>query len=185
MTVERMLDNIIQARAGGRVERCHAIPHQGGYSNAAHSWGVAMLMHALWPEDFSRLAIYCLSHDVPEAWVGDIPAPLLRYVPGLKVSLGGLEDGLNRLIDLPAESELNDLDYAKLKACDKLEFYLWCREQGLMGNGFANEASVEICKYLRTSLMPAPAEELFLAIQRNSVLPRQAHVIEKAVVHES
>lgn len=183
--IEQMLDNIIQARAGGRVERCHAIPHQGGYTNAAHSWGVAMLMHALWPEDFPRLAIYCLSHDVPEAWVGDIPAPMVRYVPGLKVSLGRLEDGLNRLIDLPAESELNTLDHAKLKACDRLEFYLWCREQELSGNSFAYEANTEIRKYLAIANMPSPAEELFLAIQATKVLPRQAHIIEEAVKNES
>ena len=84
----QVLRNIIQSRCGGRVERCHVIPHLGSYSNASHSWGVAMLMHYLWPKDFPRLAIYCLSHDIPEAWTGDIPAPVAWAVPELKEALG-------------------------------------------------------------------------------------------------
>jgi hypothetical protein len=43
---------VIQSRSGGRVERCHGLPHHGTYSNASHQWGVAMLMHYLWPDDF-------------------------------------------------------------------------------------------------------------------------------------
>lgn len=171
-------ERIIQTRSGGKVERCHAIPHQGSYSNAAHSWGVAMLMHALWPEDFPRLALACLSHDVPESWVGDIPGPTLRHVPGIREQLGELEDGLNRDLGLPAEGDLPPEDHVKLKACDRLELYLWCREQRAMGNQFAEETYIELTRYFQEVGLPSPAQELFELLEQREVLPRQAGVMK-------
>lgn len=170
-------EKIIQSRAGGRVERCHSIPHQSGYSVAAHSWGVAMLMHYLWPEDFPRLALQCLSHDVPEAWVGDVPAPTMRYVPGLREALGHLEGDLNRSLGLPGEDELDPEDLAKLKACDRLEFYLWCRDQLAMGNRFAQEACCEIERYFEETPLPARAQALYEDLRNRAILPRQQGVM--------
>jgi hypothetical protein len=106
---ETIADCIVQSRSGGRVERCHGLPHLGTYSNATHQWGVAMLMHYIWPDDFPRLALVCLTHDVPEAWVGDIPAPTCRYTPGLKESLSAAEGNINKDLLLPAEDELDPL----------------------------------------------------------------------------
>lgn len=170
---------LVQSRSGGRVERCHGIPHQGSYSNAAHSWGVAMLMHYLWPEDFPRLALHCLSHDVPESWVGDIPAPTGRYVPGFKDSVSVLETKINKSIGLPAEHELDEADYLKLKACDRLEFWLWSREQLLLGNRFAEEGLKEIERYFVEAPLPDRAQLLFKALQGRELLPRQAGVIKE------
>lgn len=178
--VEGSVDSLIQSRAGGRVERCHGIPHQGSYNNAAHSWGVAMLMHYLWPEDFPRLALVCLAHDVPEAWVGDVPAPTMRYVPGLKDSLARMEDRLLTSYGLPTESGLSEEDHAKLKACDRLEFYLWCREQEALGNQFASEGRREVERFFQEVPLPRRAREMFdRLLARPHVLPRQAGVIKE------
>lgn len=172
---------VVQTRSGGRVERCHGIPHQGSYNNAAHSWGVAMLLHAIWPEDFGRLALNCLSHDVAEAWVGDVPAPTMRYVPGLRQQLGALEGRLCEALGLPREDAMAPEDHAKLKACDRLEFWLWCREQRLMGNSFAAEAQEELERYLIETPLPARAQLLFIALRdrANSVLPTQQGVMKE------
>lgn len=177
--MRKLADKVIQSRAGGHVERCHGIPHQGSYSNAAHSWGVAMLLHYLWPEDFARLALICLAHDVPEAWVGDIPAPTGRYVPGLRDSLQQIEGDLNRSMGLPGEDELNETDLAKVKACDRLEFYIWCREQVMIGNRYAEESQIEIERYFVEVRLPSRAEELYEALQGIDVLPRQANVMKE------
>ena len=169
---------LIQARGGGRVERCHGIAHHGSYSNAAHSWGVAMLMWYLWPEDFPRLAIFCLSHDVPEAWVGDIPAPTMRYVPGLKEKLADIEDDLNKQCGLPGEHELSEDDHAKMKACDRLDFYLWCRDQESMGNKFAAEALKEIERYFKEVPLPKRAQLLYLELSAmDDTCPVQAGIM--------
>lgn len=170
---------IVQSRAGGRVERCHGVPHAGSYSNAAHSWGVAMLMFYLWPEDFPRLAGACLAHDVPEAWVGDVPAPTMRYLPGLRKDLGEIEDGLNASLGLPAEGELAIEDHVKLKACDRLELYLWCREQLLLGNQFVGETLKELKRFFSEVPLPEEAMKLFRQFENMELLPVQAGVMKE------
>lgn len=173
-------DHVIQSRSGGRVERCHGLPHHGTYNNATHQWGVAMLMHYLWPLDFPRLALVCLTHDVPEAWVGDIPAPTCRYAPGLKDTLNSVEGVINKSMLLPAEHELGELDYAKLKCCDRLEFWLWCVEQELYGNMFAKEGRKEIERYfIEVPLLPE-AQALWEELRSQDCLPRQAGVMKAA-----
>lgn len=177
---DTMADQLVQSRAGGAVERCHGIPHQGSYSNGAHSWGVAMLMWYLWPEDFPRLAIYCLTHDVPEAWVGDSPAPVGRYVPGYKDEVGKLETRINHSLGLPAEHDLDLADYEKLKACDRLEFWMWSKEQLHRGNLYAQEGLTEIERYFDEVPLPERAKELLAALRnRANVLPRQAGVVKE------
>lgn len=138
-----------------------------------------MLMWYIWPEDFPRLALACLAHDVPEAWVGDIPAPTMRYVAGLRTTLGHLEDRINLSLGLPAESMLAKEDHDKLKACDRLEFWLWSEEQIAQGNLFAKEARDEIERYFDETPLPAEADALYRELRAKGVLPRQQRVIKE------
>lgn len=172
---------IRNSRSGGAVQRCHGIPHQGDYSNAKHQWGVAMLMWYLWPKDFPRLAIYCLSHDVPEAWVGDIPSPVMQYTPGLKAQLSVIEDRIFFWLRLPSEHALDPEDYAKLKACDKLELYIWCLEELERGNRFADECKRELDRYFKEVPLPGVASDLLHLMQNPliKVLPAQAGIIKQ------
>lgn len=170
---------VIQARAGGKVERAHGVPHVGSYNNAAHSWGVAMLMAYLWPEDFPRLALACLTHDVPEAWVGDVPAPTMRYVPGLRDGLEKLETRISHSLGLPAEADLSPEDHAKLKACDRLDFWLWCREQELMGNMFVSESLMEVERFFEETPLPERANEFYREMKWRSILPKQAGIMKE------
>lgn len=172
-------NNVIQSRLGGKVERCHNVPHVGSYSDAAHSWGVAMLMWYLWPEDFPRLGIYCLTHDVPEGLVGDVPAPTGRYVPGLKDSLTALETKVNRSLGLPPEAELDPEDYAKLKACDRLEFWLWCQEQLLLGNQMVLDGAEEMERYFDEVPLPDRAQRLYEALRERGARPRWAGAMKE------
>jgi len=178
--VGELAECIVQSRAGGKVERCHGIQHHGTYSNASHQWGVAMLMHYLWPDDFPRLALACLSHDVPEAWFGDIPAPTCRYAPGLKELLNAAEGRLNKSLLLPAEDELAKEDYAKLKCCDRLEFWLWCCEQELSGNLFAQEGKKEVERYFKEVPLLPEAQELYDHMKSMDLLPVLSGVVKKA-----
>jgi len=176
--IATLADNVIQSRAGGKVERCHGIPHNGSYSNAAHQWGVALLLYYLWPADFPRLAIYCLTHDVPEFLFGDIPAPSTRYIPGLRKQLGEMERRSNLTIGLPAEQDLSPEDYKKLKACDALEFWLWCSEQLATGNAYALEPRDEVERYFSESPLPEEADALWKQLNGQSILPRQAGMVK-------
>lgn len=154
------LANVIRVRTGGDVERCHGVRHQGSYSVSSHSWGVAMLMYHLWPEDFPRLGIHCLAHDVPEAWVGDIPAPTKRYDPAIKPALADMERRIFSWLSLPCDEDLSPEDAAKFKACDQLELYLWAMEQLEQGNSHAASVVTELESFFAEVPLPARATEL-------------------------
>lgn len=173
------LRKVVQTRAGGRVERCHGIVHHGSYSVAAHSWGVAMLLHALWPADFSRLALYCLAHDVPEAWVGDIPAPTKRYG---SMSIDYMETAILQNLDLPTCSDMSLEDRQKIKNCDQLELYIWSLEQGALGNMFASEVCRELDQFWRETPLLPEAARLLVSIQERGVMPRVSGIIRELVV---
>ena len=171
---------IVQSRAGGRTERCHNIPHHDSYNVAAHSWGVAMLLYYIWPEDFPRLAIYCLTHDVPEAWVGDIPSPTLTYTPGLKSVIENLEIMLLHKIGLRSTTDLPKEDQEKVRACDQLEFWLWAKEQQAHGNKYVQEAIIEVERYFREEPLPELAQKVFFELFENvSLLPKQQGVLKE------
>lgn len=168
-----MLKDIIQARAGGRVERLHIMPHRQGYTNAAHSWGVGMIMLKLWPEDFPRLAEVCLTHDVPEYLGGDIPSPIFQILPGVKKHFDRLHNRINSTLGLASEGELDELDLAKLKACDLIEFYLFCREEYAFGNDYVYETIKAMEAKYRDGryVFPTPADKLFEEIRVGDILP--------------
>lgn len=154
-------ERLMEIRTGGSVERCHGIVHQGSYSNAMHSWGVSMLMLLLWPQDFARLAVYCLTHDVPEAWVGDIPAPTKRYCGSLKIEVGVMESRLLRRLELPDPEDLSLEDKRKLKACDILELYIWAKEQLCAGNWHADCIRRELERFVEEEPLLEPAQKLY------------------------
>lgn len=156
-------------RMGGAVERCHTIRHQGSYAVNAHSWGVAVLMYILWPKDFPRLVAYCIFHDVPEAWVGDVPAPAKKFNKTVKQSFDKMETAVFSRLDLPNDLGLSTSDRAKLKACDHLELYLWAQEQVLSGNQHAACVVREIEGFFRRDPLPLEADMLLDEIMDGSV----------------
>lgn len=169
-------DQVIESRAGGKVERCHVLPHLGSYSNAAHSWGVAMLMHYLWPEDFPRLALICLAHDVPERVVGDIPAPPLRHIPGLREGISNLEALTSYSLNLPAEANLSPEDHAKLKACDHLELWIWSQEQVAIGNQYSQECITTLEEMWKDRPLPKEAQRLKEKLEARGFMPERTSV---------
>lgn len=182
--INPVITQIIRSRCGGRVERCHTIPHQGSYSNAAHSWGVAMLMWYLFPQDYPRLSIYCLTHDIGEGWTGDVPAPALWAVTGMRESFSALEGELQEMAGVPREDSLSDEDMRKLKACDRLELYIWCREQLLRGNQFVKDCILALEVYFAENPLPYPAAVVYSELQRMDdtlLLPQQQGIIQSLV----
>lgn len=160
-----VLDRALQLRTGGHTERCHGIRHSGSYSVARHSWGVAMLMHCIWPEHFERLALVCLTHDVPEAWVGDVPAPTKRYSPAIKAEMARLERIRFQALDLPVDDDLPPEDRERVKTCDLLELYLWAVEEVVGGNRHAACVAREVERYAEEVPFPQPAAELYLDVK--------------------
>lgn len=175
------IDRIVQSRLGGRVQRCHNVPHHGEYSVAAHSWGMLVLLWQLYPEHWARLSAVIMGHDLGEGWLGDVPAPTMRYVPGLREQLGKLEHTLIEWLGYPTPDDLTAEEFAVFKACDRLELYLWAREQLLMGNAHAQDIITELDAYLQENPLPGAG---FLAYQHminRPLLARQAGVVRQVV----
>lgn len=161
-----LYDRVVQTRLSAKVQRCHVIPHHGSYSVAEHSWGVAMLMLLLWPEDFPRLAGACLCHDVPEGWLGDAPGNV-KGDEDIELETTILEQ-----LGLPGTAALTQQDRDKLRACDNLELYVWCKEQLAGGNTCVAECKEEIEDRHERRPFPAPANWLLAALENGSVRPR-------------
>lgn len=172
---------IIQTRCGGQVERCHTNPHNRRYSNAQHQWGVAMLLHAIFPEHFSRLVLICLSHDVPEAWVGDIPSPCLGNSPLAKRSIQEIEQYLAHNLGLPHDLDLHPEDAEIVRACDMLDLYLWCREEWAMGNQMVGDCLSAIREYFVDAPLPEKAREVYHVLSGMDCIPLQHGVVKRAV----
>lgn len=145
-----------------------------------------MLMLILWPEDFPRLAAACLTHDVPEQWVGDIPATSLRSIPGLREPLRSIEGEINLHLGFPSEDGLSPEDHAKLKACDRLELYLWAQEQAFMGNQYARICQTNMDTMFETNPLPNPADKLLMEIRlRYGTTRQETDVLGVALAHVS
>lgn len=115
-------------REAGYVERCHNVGKTSGYNLAQHQYNVAMICLLLWPNDTDLVAA-ALTHDIPERWTGDIPAPVKRMNAAIKDGVDKMHDTIWEALDLPGERRLNADQMKKLHAADKLELYLWTFEE--------------------------------------------------------
>lgn len=175
------VDKALNTRLGFSVERCHGIPHHGSYSNGHHTANAMALLYMLWPEE--DLLPFLLHHDVPEAWVGDIPAPMLRHNPQVRSIAEEHEQRLLDWLSLEKMSELEDEDIAKLKAADRLEFVMWCMEQLNFGNRYVFESLVEMDELLtKADPPPSPADAFYNQLksrfEAGTLLPQQAGIMK-------
>lgn len=126
-------ERIRYIREAGQIERCHMWPKVRPYANAAHTYGVCVLLRLLWPDE-RHLVDFALFHDVPERKTGDIASPTITRIPGLGDGLKGEERGVFAALALPDEHALSDGDWAKLRSADSLDLWLWTFEEEALGN---------------------------------------------------
>lgn len=177
MTLQLSLrEKVLHSRGGGAVQRCHVIRHSGSYSVAEHSWGVAMLVYYLFPEQFERLAIFALVHDIPEYLVGDVPSTVKS-----SSSTSMLEDEINTAFGLPriGSGGLTPYEQEILKACDKLDLYIWAREQQAFGSRWVDHFIVGLESQFTTQPLPWPAHELYIKVLHHGAQPVVKDLLKK------
>lgn len=120
----------------GRVRRFHTtdLPAQ---TIGHHSWGVALIVARIYPAPHlvpSHLFMAALTHDCAEAYTGDLPAPVLREHPELKLVMDGIERTYNKSMGI--DYELTEREKHILRWADVLECFLYaehCLGMGVMG----------------------------------------------------
>jgi 5'-deoxynucleotidase YfbR-like HD superfamily hydrolase len=141
-------------RNGGNIKRYHTIPTIREQTNAAHSWGVAVLFDQLWGQTWGENALAstkCLKsslyHDCAEHLTGDLPAPIKKSSKAVAKVIKELEDNFNKELDILVR--LEDKDEVKVKFCDCLEGALFCLEELEMGNKKVIDVFGRYMEYLR------------------------------------
>ena len=123
MPVDR-IGSIVYLLEAGNVERCHTTPHHGSYTVASHSWRMLTLLFKLHPSPGVDLIKAVQFHDVGERVYGDVPAYCNDH--------GELEQHIRRKVFVDVSLDKEDQQW--LYCLDKLELFLWCRDQIAMGN---------------------------------------------------
>lgn len=157
--VREALRRIHFLREAGAVERCHQTPHHGPYNIAIHSFNALNLILVLHPAPSLNLLKAITWHDAHERLLGDIPAPTFWASPTLTMEARRLEEAINQRfgIDVPLTPE----EGAWLRAVDKLELWLWAKEQLLDGNHRCVEFVALLDRWFATNrlLVPGPVSE--------------------------
>lgn len=128
--------DIAALRDAGMVKRNHC-DRVAPQTLAEHSWGLCMLLLAVYPEAPAYLIAEALTHDLPERESGDTPATAKWANPSLETELRKIEQGYVARFNLPRSA--NEPERAILKWCDKAEYALFCIEQINQGNNYARQ----------------------------------------------
>jgi 5'-deoxynucleotidase YfbR-like HD superfamily hydrolase len=156
LSPEKKAEKLLFLREAGAVERSHACPHHGSYSIAQHSFQMAMIVLTYHPSPSLAVLEAVLLHDVHERVTGDIPAPARWSSPELKEAEHGLRDLLRKkheiMLELPADEK------AWLNSADRLELFLWARDQLAFGNRHIEGIIEELKSWFRESWSRVPDE---------------------------
>lgn len=158
--IEYNIRRVRALREASKVERAHTMPHHGTYSNGEHSWNVSILILNLHPNPSYRLLVASLLHDVPERWNGDPPSPAKWGDSREKLREGYKEANkeVHYGLDLDQFGALHPEEMRWLKACDMLEYHLWCWDQINMGNARANEGRQNSYNWFANNAAIVPKE---------------------------
>jgi len=157
-------------REGGNVERAHTLPHIGSYTVGKHSFDAVSLLLVLHPNPSLQLVKAVLWHDVAERWTGDTPATAKWSSAELKACLENLEDGINKQLDIPHGSELEPDEIWWLRSVDRIELYLWAKDQMTLGNGGAAVLVDNLAEWFRKNRLPEACQS-FMEIHRQKRTP--------------
>lgn len=152
------IKDMLQLRAAGAVKRCHTARTRG-QSVAEHSWGVAMLLLAVYPIASRAALEYALTHDLPELFTGDTPANAKWAAPALESALREMEAKFIERFDLVPKTSLTDHERDVVKFCDGAELMLHCLEELYQGNRYASEMLWRIAEAMAKRGIPYCCED--------------------------
>lgn len=156
--MSELYKELLLMREAGYVTRYHTMRHIGHQSDAEHSAQALVLLMMLHPGPSVDLIWAVLCHDMAELFAGDSPAPALRMNDSFREGYHAVEQEIfkTRFPKVYAAlSRLTAEELMWLKAVDRLELILWCRDQQKLGNTHAAEVEQRGREYLMANHPPA------------------------------
>lgn len=144
-------------REASRVERSHTMPHHGSYTNGQHSFDMAMLLLALYPDASPNLVKAVLVHDLPERYTGDMPSPAKSADGELGKRMAQLEHRVMRKLNI--DFALTEDERCWLHGIDKAEAFLWAKDQIALGNQNAAAMIGNLASWFKNNSVPQPLRE--------------------------
>lgn len=153
------MKNVLKLYDAGAVKRWHTKITIKEQDNAAHSWGVAMIVAQIAPGDYDLL-INALTHDLHESVSGDAPYPFKRDNPEVKRAFDRQAWDFDSDHCVPLL--LKDEQVHILKWADMFELLLWVNREIKLGNQFVRPTqSVAVAALLKMGHPNEAAEQLF------------------------
>jgi len=110
------------------VRRWHRNPDLADTNDpiGGHSARVALLLLNYWPLSSVFAITHALTHDLGEAYAGDVPGNIKRQHPELAEALEEVEALGAKMMGI-ADPNCTAREMAQVNLCDKLDAYLWMR----------------------------------------------------------
>lgn len=124
------------ARFAGQVERYHTWPIHRRQSVGEHTWQILRIYATIWGPPAPEVTYYIIWHDAGELATGDLPFPIKRNNPGLKIICDDLEEEALKAfgVKLP---KLSAKEKLKIRFADLVEMWEYGCVEYMMGNTLA------------------------------------------------
>lgn len=146
----RFYDSLETCLSSGQIQRYHTLPTIGQESVAEHSYGVALIVLYLTEGTPGKLLQWALTHDVAEAAIGDVPAPVKWKHPILNTALEAIEEEFNQENNI--EIKLTGDQKVLAKYADLLQMCWYALQQVRLGNHNMKKVFYNASKYILDEL---------------------------------
>jgi len=143
-----IVKQVLRAREGTHVQRCHCCPHFDSYTVGQHVADMFVLLDALHPDPSPQLMRAVLHHDLHERFLGDIPGCVTAEYPFFKATVKHVESMLRDELQSSGAMQLDLEDSQWLWAVDKIELLLWCEDQEAHGNRHSYRIKEHVLKLI-------------------------------------
>jgi len=129
------LNKIKFAREAASVMRTHASQGLSNHVVGGHTFNMITMLLILKPDASGDLIRAVVQHDIPERITGDMPHPAKKAGIQDDAKQQEIESYLNILVfGHDAILSLSEEDTAWVHGLDMLEFYMYCRDEQMLGN---------------------------------------------------
>jgi 5'-deoxynucleotidase YfbR-like HD superfamily hydrolase len=179
-----VIDQLNFLYEAGVTRRFHTVPVLRSQNIADHSWHVTMLAHILYGQDEPGLTptflMACMTHDMAECRVGDLPAPAKRTMDErldityqgaettFRTAWGDMEEELLAEFQMDWAKFLTEEEKRRLKVCDALEGLFYCISERRLGN-----QSIGACFNNFSNYVGELLEDYDLPINKTDLNPEQ------------